>query len=615
MNMATALRTAQTLRKSARTQEALEALRPPLRRGNLSPEELVRAGTLLHNELSRPDCPIPALPVRLLGQCTTFWLARALVAEAWARNGAVRMSEGEYDQVMQELWQHPPEGSGPSVAIFLPWNQRLLGKQDRSYRQRIDEELAFWKQAWEIAAGSHGLRILQVGYDLMIVGPQGYHVGGQREGELALIQEMNTVLRASLPENAFFLDLGQVAADQGRSAFYDPRRYFWTKQPFSEAGACRLAQHLWAGVRALTTGPKKVLVVDLDNTLWGGVVGELGPLGISLGESPDGEAFRAFQGHLAGLSKRGVVLAACTKNNPADAKEPFFKNPNMVLKLEDFAAFEASWSPKAEGIARIADQLGLAVDSFVFFDDNPAEREQVRQACPQVEVVEVPEEPAAYVPALQHGLWFEAPAVTAADKMRARHYREESQRRELKTNYSSLEEYLTSLQMRARAESVSEGNLHRVVQLLARTNQFNLTTRRHTLEDVRRLLATPGAIGLTLTMEDRFGDYGLVGVMLGVPLAEAPARIVRIDTFLLSCRVIGRTAEHFFLNCLLAQAKQLGYEQVQGQYQPTDKNVLVARLYEDLGFQPVSPGSADARRFVLNLAEASARATFVSAPR
>ena len=201
---------------------------------------------------------------------------------------------------------------------------------------------------------------------------------------------VNEALRANLPAGSFFVDLEQVAGMIGRERFYDPRRYFWTKQPFSEAGTVRLAEHIWAGIRAVTTGPKKVLVVDLDNTLWGGVVGEKGPLGIEFGDSPEGEAYRALQKYLKGLAARGIVLAVASKNNAEDAREPFEKNPDMILGLDDFAAFEAGWGPKGQALERIAQTLNLGLDSLVFLDDNPAEGEQVRQAVPEVSVVEPP---------------------------------------------------------------------------------------------------------------------------------------------------------------------------------------------------------------------------------
>ncbi len=377
-------------------------------------------------------------------------------------------------------------------------------------------------------------------------------------------------------------------------------------------------------------------MLDLDNTLWGGVVGETGPHGVGLGESPEGEAFRAFQKHAKELADRGVVLAVASKNNPADAREPFEINDNMHLKLDHIAAFEASWEPKGVTIARMAETLSLGLDSFVFFDDNPAEGEQVRQALPDVEVVDVPEEPAEFVRILQSGLWFETAGLTQADRERAGQYTVERQRRELQQNFASLDDYLRSLEMTAEVRPIDEAEMPRVVQLLGKTNQFNLTTRRHTAEDVARMLADPRSIGLTVRIKDKFGDYGLVAVMIGVPDEGEPVRFdgeggvvavpvsdvpdetidaVRIDTWLMSCRVIGRTAEQFTLKQFLERAMALGYRQVVGDYIPTKKNALVADLYGRLGFQVAhAVADGDGRvRYLLDLERTEPPATFVTA--
>jgi FkbH-like protein len=452
--------------------------------------------------------------------------------------------------------------------------------------------LAFWQQAWEAIRGRLGSRILQIGYDWVVPGAAGHSLAGRRDGEVGLVREMNAALREHLPAGGYFLDLEQASGMVGRASFYDMRRDYWTKQPFSEAGVCTLAEHLWAGVRALTSGPKKVLVLDLDNTLWGGVVGEVGPLGIAVGEGADGEAFRGFQRHVKNLADRGVVLAVASKNNPEDAREPFGANPDMVLKLDDFGAFEASWEPKGVTIARIAESLNLGLDSFVFFDDNPAEREQVRRALPEVEVPEVPEDPAEFARALQAGLWFEATDLTREDRERAGQYAVERERREARQSYGTLDDYLRSLGMKADVRPVDDADLPRVVQLLSKTNQFNLTTRRHTRENLLGLIGRDRSIPLTFRMADRFGDYGLVGVVIGVPLADDPDRVV-IDTWLMSCRVIGRTFERFMFGEFLGRCRELGYRGIIGEYTPTRKNGLVADLYERLGFGRLAPSGGD----------------------
>ena len=348
-----------SLARASQPDKALQLLGDAIRRGQLSAEEIDKAGgrckALFDQSGAKPTCR-----VLLLGQSTTTWLASALTATAWGDGRVIEVVEGVYDNVMQELLAARTDGPRIDVVVLLPWNQRLLSNAAGSaLSDRISGECSFWKQAWGLVESRLGARVIQVGYDWMTAGPLGYGLASKGEGDVALLRAVNQELRDALPPGGCFIDLEQVSADLGRSRFYDPRRYFWTKQPFSEEGIVRLAEHISAGVRAVLTGPKKVLVLDLDNTLWGGVVGETGPLGITLGDGPDGEAFSAFQKHVKRLSERGIVLAVCSKNNDADAREPFEKNPNMQLTLEDFAQFEATWDPKATAIKRIAKTLQL----------------------------------------------------------------------------------------------------------------------------------------------------------------------------------------------------------------------------------------------------------------
>ncbi len=596
------------LRKQGKTEEALARLRDALRRGELDAEGVERAGRLLLKE--RQGSPAePDLRIVVLGQCTTSWLVPSLAAEAWAEGVDAEVADAGYDSILQGLEELTANAQAADVIVMVPWSARLIGGK-RPAGDRVEDELSFWRQAWEIV-GRRGARLLQVGYDWVVPGPLGYSLAGQAGGPLDLVRQVNASLRRDLPPGAYFLDLDAVSGTVGRSTFYDMRRYYWTKQPFSEAGVRVLAGHLWAGVRALTTGPKKVLVLDLDNTLWGGVVGEAGPQGIALGESADGEAFRAFQAHAKGLADRGIVLAVASKNNPEDAREPFIANSDMILTLDDIGAWEAHWEPKGASLGRIARDLNLGVDSFVFFDDNPAEREQVRQAQPEVAVVDAPADPSEYVRALQSGLWFEAVQLTREDQARSGQYAVERKRRELQQTFTTMDEYLTSLEMVADVREIDETDLGRAVQLLGKTNQFNLTTRRHTRDDLQALLRRERSFGTTLRIADKFGDHGLVGLVIAVPDEDEPETL-RIDTWLMSCRVIARTVEQFQFREILRRARASGYRRVLGEYVPTKKNALVAPLYESLGFRAVDAGDAEGpRRFFLEIAAAAEPTTFV----
>lgn len=597
--------------RASQPDKALQLLGDAIRRGLLSAEEIDKAGARCKSLFTQAGMK-PACRILLLGQSTTTWLASALTAIAWADGRVVDVVEGAYDNVMQELLAARSDGPRVDVVVLLPWNQRLLSNAaGSSLGDRVTGECSFWKQAWGLVESRLGARVIQVGYDWMTAGPLGYGLSSRGDGDIAVIRAVNQELRNALPPGGCFIDLEQVSADLGRRHFYDARRYHWTKQPFSEDGIVRLAQHLSAGARAVMTGPKKVLVLDLDNTLWGGVVGETGPLGITLGDGPDGEAFSAFQKYIKRLTERGIVLAVCSKNNDADAREPFEKNPNMHLSLDDFAQFEATWDPKATAIKRIAKTLQLGLDSFVFVDDNPAEREQVRQALPEVGIVDLPEDPAEYIRALDSGLWFEAVDITSEDRVRVDQYRSERKRRESEDAFDTLDGYLTSLEMLGDLRPVDDADMDRVVQLIGKTNQFNLTTRRHGPVRVRQMVEMPETIALTLRLADRFGDHGLVALIIAIPDTAASQPTLRVDTCLMSCRVINRTAEEYLFNEVASRAKAMGITRLVGEYIPTAKNALVKDLYDRLGYTRCGGNETDGIEYELDLSSDRPLKTFV----
>jgi FkbH-like protein len=608
VDYASTLKIAARLSKAGETSASLDLLRKALRSRGLAPNDICAAGRLISAEVGRLEGEKRPLRVLLLGQLTTTWLKQALTATAWQHSQLINVSEGAYDQVMQELLTSESASERPDVVVLLPWSAHRLDGGVREALEQVEAEAAFWRQSLSLVRERLGSRIIMVGYDYIVAGAGGFHLGGSNAGNVGRIRDVNAALRRDLPDGAYFVDLEQVSGAMGRETFYSSRRYHWTKQPFSEAGVVRLAEHIWAGIRATTTGPKKVLVLDLDNTLWGGVVGETGAHGIALGDGADGEAYKAFQSYVRDLNSRGVLLAVASKNNAADAREPFTVNREMALNLKHFAAFEASWEPKSVTIARMAKTLNLGLDSFVFFDDNPVERAEVAHALPEVSVVDVPEDPADYVSALHAELWFETTALTDVDRSRAAQYAVERTRRELQEGAGSMEDYLQSLDLRAEVEPIQEGDMGRVVQLLAKTNQFNVTTKRHTHDDLLRIIQTPRSVAISMRAQDKFGDYGLVAVILGIPLDTDPSTIL-VDTWLMSCRVLTRTFEHFMFGELIKRSQALGYQNLQGKYIPSAKNELVKDLYLTMGCEPVELSSTNI--YTLDFGSSSLPVTWV----
>jgi FkbH-like protein len=338
-------------------------------------------------------------------------------------------------------------------------------------------------------------------------------------------------------------------------------------------------------------GRRKVAAVDLDDTLWGGIVGEVGPTGIEVGEEGVALAFQDFQRELVRLHNGGVLIVLCTKNDPEYALAAF-DHPSMVLRREHVVAERVNWQDKATNLRDLASELDLGLDSFVFLDDNPREREWIRQALPMVTVPELPADPTERPAFLARGPWFRTLEVTDADRTRASSYRAQAERRRAQASAGSFEDYLASLEQRLTIEPLTEATVPRAAQLCQRTNQFNLTTRRHTQADVERMLADPAYDLVTLSVADRFGDSGITGLAITM---HTDGR-AELDTLLLSCRLLGRRVEDAFLTVLARRARERGAHTLLGAYQPTDRNAQVAAFFPDRGFTP-----AGERRWQLDL--------------
>jgi FkbH-like protein len=389
-------------------------------------------------------------------------------------------------------------------------------------------------------------------------------------------------------------DVAAAMSDLGYRQWFDARLWRLARCRMSNAAMKRLARNLSALVRAWKGQTRKCLALDLDNTLWGGIIGEDGPQGIVLAEEGPGLAFTEFQEELAHLSRKGVILAICSKNNEEDALEAIRSHPSMRLREDSFAARRINWRDKAQNLKELAAELNIGLDSFVFVDDNPAERSLVRMSLPEVHVPEWPEDPGEYKAALLDlaGEYFCRVAVTAEDRERNAMYHAERGRVSLAAAAGSLTDYYQSLQMRAQIALADSFSIPRIAQLTQKTNQFNLTTRRYTEADIRAFAGQPDAIVLSLHLQDRFSDQGIVGVMI---LSERQEDAWSVDTLLLSCRVIGRGVENAFVGFAQQLLLGRGAREMIGEYAPTKKNGLAANLYKDLGFEQIGEELGAAR--------------------
>jgi FkbH-like protein len=351
--------------------------------------------------------------------------------------------------------------------------------------------------------------------------------------------------------------------------------------PYSPAGEKAVGREITRIADALTSARKKVLIVDLDNTLWGGVVGEEGVSGLELAETGAGARFKDFQRRIHALKDVGVVLAVASKNNLADVVEVFDSHRDMALKLDDFAIKKINWSPKPQNIAEIAADLDLGSDSFVFIDDNPVERAAVREAMPEVTVPEFPADTTLLPAFMDQVYWdhFYVVESTDEDRKRTRSYFENAQRAEARKAAPSVEEFLVSLKTRILLAPVRPEDVARAAQLTQKTNQFNLTTRRYTEQDVERFVASPEYLVRIGSVVDRFGDTGKVFLAIA---RKVGARIAELDTFLMSCRVMGRFIEDQILEALAGELRAEGVNELVVRYLPTKKNVPARAFVERL---------------------------------
>jgi FkbH-like protein len=392
-------------------------------------------------------------------------------------------------------------------------------------------------------------------------------------------------------------DAAALAETVGLAQWHSPAAWNMAKLPFAQEWLPLYADHICRLLGALSGKSRRCLVLDLDNTLWGGVIGDDGLKGIQIAQGDAaGEAFLEFQRYILALRARGVVLAVSSKNEDATARLPFRSHPEMLLREEHFAVFQANWTDKATNIQSIAKELSLGLDSFVFVDDNPFERQLVRQMLPQVAVPEMPANPAYYTRTLSAAGYFEAAAFSAEDMNRASYYEGNARRAALQQNTGDLDAYLASLRMEITFQPFDETGRARIVQLINKSNQFNLTTRRYTEAEAARLESDPECFTLQVRLTDAFGDNGMISVIICRP---AGAGRWEIDTWLMSCRVLGRRVEQMVLREMLEQAERRGVREIVGVYRPTDRNQLVEHHYEKLGFTAAGQEADGSTRWTL----------------
>ena len=553
--------------------------------------------------------PFPHLKLALIGSATLDHLAPSIRVGALRRGLFVDLHIGDYGQWRQAildpasaLYAFAPDAVLLSHEVSALLSPPPLSTSEAECEAMIEDAVhelrAFWKLLRERA---QAVVIQQTPWQLDI------NLFGHMERSVpaspsAIAHRLDAAIAdAARADGTLLLDLNGAVAQIGARRIGDIALWHHGKQTISPAAAPWYGDQVGRILAALRGLSKKVLVLDLDNTLWGGVVGDDGLDGIVIGQgSATGEAFAGFQSYIKRLAERGVVLAVSSKNDRAIAERPFRDHPDMLLRLDDFAAFEADWNDKPSALQRIAQDLELGLDSFVFVDDNPAERALMRQTLPQVCVPELPEAPELYARCLSDAGYFEAIAFTTEDTQRNRQYAANRERKSLQTQATDMDAFLRDLRMVLTVSPFRSIDVARITQLINKTNQFNLTTRRYTEAEVEALMGDPDVLTVTGRLTDKFGDNGLTSILIGRRVAETDATngqdngapAIEIDTWLMSCRVLGRHVEEAILAAIAEEARARGAGELIGRYIPTPKNAMVRNHYEKLGFLRIECAAA-----------------------
>jgi FkbH-like protein len=557
---------------------------------------------------SHADNDARAVRLAVLSSSTAEHLSAGIRVAGLRRSLAVEVYTGVYSLYMHELQDR---NSGlqkfcPGVVLFAFHAHHLFGKLDvglsaEESKKLVESAACHIVEAWRLARGlTHGQVIQQT------VASSYQSLMGSNEHRLpgsgaALVDRLNErIRRLAEEEGVDVLAIDSCMERDGWDAWHDPGLWHLAKQEFSPLAGPAYGDLLMRLVDAQRGRSFKCLVLDLDNTLWGGSIGEDGLEGIKLGSgSAVGEAYVAFQRYLRDLSRRGIVLAVCSKNDLAAARSPFDAHPEMVLRQADIACFVANWDDKATNLRAIAAQLGIGIDSLVFVDDSPFERDLARHELPKVAVPELPEDPAYFARCIADAGYFEATRISNEDLARNDQYQNNLAREQLQADHTDLAGYLRSLNMELHWGPFDGVSLQRVVQLGNKTNQFNLRTARYTESQMLAIMQSTCVLTLQLRLIDRFGDNGIIGMVIGVQSGKS----LRIDAWLMSCRVLGRRIEEATMNLIVEEARKLGARELQGEYLPTKRNDMVRGLYPRLGFVRVALREDDSSLWALQLSD------------
>lgn len=574
--------------------------------------------TEVRKNLKKDYSSFRTVKMAIIADWSVQMLAQAIRGYGYELGLDIRIYEAAYDQMEAELLDETSEvyAFQPNYILIFPciekFQEKFYHKIEGDRTAFVEQEILRIRQLCQQVAKHTDANVLICNYCEVNDGVYGNFAASYKNSLLYYTRKMNIQLGdLAVEESCHLIDLCTLQNTLGRANMVDNRLYYISKTIFSMDALVLIAEQICNVISVLSGKIKKCLIADLDNTLWGGIVGDDGLEGIQIGELGIGKAFSDLQLWIRELARRGIAIGVCSKNNEETAMLPFLKHPDMILKPEDIAVFVANWEDKATNIKKIREILNIGLDSIVFIDDNPFERELVRTLLPEVTVPELPKEPTAYAAYLRSLNLFETVQLSDVDKKRTKQYQEEAKRVVMRDTMTSLVDYLSGLEMVAEVKPFDQYSIPRVAQLTQRSNQFNLRTKRYAENELQGMVKdSERFLTMAVTIRDKFGDYGIIGVVILEKISEDT---LFVNTLLMSCRVLKRTVEEFLFNEIIGLAQGKGFLKLEGEYIPTNKNSMVSSLFEQYGFSEImnEQTTSVSTRWRLYISEYSSKNTFV----
>ena len=544
----------------------------------------------LKKNLKKDFSNLKKIKIAILGDSATQFLMQALRGVGYEKGYDLQIWEADFNQVERQVFDPTSElyEFKPEIVIIFQSAHKLLGKYNKlkpeEYSGLADSRM---EQIGNITTTlNEQLRAKIIYYNYTEINDSifGNYATKLESSFLFQLRKLNYELMVfAASQSTFYIcDISTIQNQSGKANFFQSSVYINTEMVLSLAVLPEVATRTFDLIGTMSGTLKKCLIVDLDNTMWGGIIGDDGMENIQIGSLGIGKAFTEFQYWIKKLKNRGIIIAVCSKNTESIAREPFEKHPDMVLHMDDIAVFIANWENKADNIRQIQKILNIGFDSMVFLDDNPFERNMVRENIPGITVPELPEDPAEYLEYLYQLNLFETISFSNEDAERTKQYQVEAKRSVQQKSFTNEDDFLKSLNMVSLVEPFNKFNTPRVAQLSQRSNQFNLRTVRYTESDIETIAVSKDIFSFSFTLEDKFGDNGMICVII---LKKEDEKTLFIDTWFMSCRVLKRGMENFVLNTITNFTKEKGYNYLKGEYIETTKNEMVKNHYFQLGFE------------------------------